>query len=108
MAVSKRIYRWLLGPIVLAVAMGGGLGASAASPSARPQASPVVLNFWDMEWGTPNTQKEEKALVAAFNASHPGIEVKFTLLSWGDYTQKYLSAVQANTAPDIGGGDSGI
>lgn len=106
MTLSRRIHRLLAVPIFLAVIVAGSLAASEAT-HASPARSPVVLNFWDMQWGTAGTQKEEQALVAAFNHTHPGIQVKFTLLSWGSYTQKLMSAVQAGTAPDIGGGDSG-
>jgi len=105
------MYGMLSAVTVLAACVAGSVATSAATPSSKvasPPHSPVELNFWDMPWGTTDTQKEEKAIVAQFNASHPDIQVKFTQLGWGDYTQKYLSAVQANNPPDVGGGDSGI
>jgi ABC-type glycerol-3-phosphate transport system substrate-binding protein len=52
--------------------------------------------------------KQLQANVNTFNRTHPGIHVVFRQLSWGDYTQKLLSAVQAGAPPDLSGGDSGI
>ena len=64
------------------------------------KAAPVVLNYWDMQWGGPPLMNQIKKNVATFNATHPSIQVKFTELSWGDYTQKILSAVQAGAPPE--------
>lgn len=83
---------------------GSGSGASPATKSSGP----VTLQYWDMEWGGPAFMNAIKKNVAEFNATHPDIHVKFTQLSWGDYMQKIISAVQAGTPPDISGGDSGI
>jgi multiple sugar transport system substrate-binding protein len=69
---------------------------------------PVQLNYWDMQWGSPAFMNQIKKNVEEFNKEHPDIQVKFTQLSWGDYQQKLLSAVQAGNPPDVGGGDSGI
>jgi len=91
--------------------------APAAEPTAEgPQAQPtlvaasnaVVLNYWDMQWGGPAFMNQLQDNVTEFNRTHPEIFVNFQQLSWGDYTQKLLSAVQAGNPPDIGGGDSGI
>jgi ABC-type glycerol-3-phosphate transport system substrate-binding protein len=61
-----------------------------------------------MQWGSPTFMGQLKKNVAEFNKQNPNVEVKFTELSWGDYQQKLLSAVQAGNPPDVGGGDSGI
>jgi ABC-type glycerol-3-phosphate transport system substrate-binding protein len=61
-----------------------------------------------MQWGGPEFMNQLQDNVTEFNRTHPEIFVNFQQLSWGDYTQKLLSAVQAGTPPDIGGGDSGI
>jgi multiple sugar transport system substrate-binding protein len=86
-----------------AACSGGSTGGSENNSS-----GPVQLNYWDMQWGSPTFMKQLKQNVASFNSAHPDIKVKFTELSWGDYQQKLLSAVQAGNPPDIGGGDSGI
>lgn len=66
----------------------------------------VTLQYWDMQWGT--------ALMAAvqtqmeiYNAANPYVDVEYTELSWGDYNQKFLSAIAAGTPPDVSGGGSG-
>src|SRR5919204_454828 len=91
----------VLSLLVAAVAV-AAVVASAAS--AKRDAGPVELNYWDMQWGGPAFQNAIRANVNAFNKTHPKIHVKFTQLSWGDYTQKILSAVQAGSPPDMSGG----
>ena len=109
---SHRLPALLASTVLLTAVVGGGaLAASAATPATRSAARPhstIVLNYWDMQWGGPKLTNQTKANVAAFNRTHPGIVVKYQQLSWGDYTQKLLSAVQAGNPPDVGGGDSGI
>jgi multiple sugar transport system substrate-binding protein len=90
--------------------------AAAPQPTTAPQAQPTVtpasgavtLNYWDMQWGGAPFMNQIQDNVTAFNKANPKIYVKFTQLSWGDYTQKILSATQAGTPPDMSGGDSGI
>jgi multiple sugar transport system substrate-binding protein len=82
---------------------GGGGGEEQAASSGA-----VQLDYWDMQWGSPTFMNQIKKNVEEFNSEHPDIQVKFTQLSWGDYQQKLLSAVQAGNPPDVGGGDSGI
>ena len=95
----------VLALVVPAVAYGAT--ATGSGPAAR-NAEPVTLNYWDMQWGGPAFMRQIQNNVNAFNRSHPGIRVKFTQLSWGDYMQKILSAVQAGSPPDVSGGDAGI
>lgn len=76
-------------------------------PTLQPAADAVHLEYWDMQWG-PLVVVALQNLVTEFNKENPGIYVKFQQLSWGDYMQKILSAVEAGTPPDISGGDSGI
>ncbi len=104
---QRRLTSLLAIPALLLLVVGSSLAASAAAPAQRPHA-PVMLNYWDMQWGGAPFTNQVKANVAAFNKTHPGIVVKYQQLSWGDYTQKLLSAVQAGAPPDVGGGDSGI
>jgi ABC-type glycerol-3-phosphate transport system substrate-binding protein len=93
----------------LVAACGGGGGSdNATQGQGAEKGGKVVLKYWDMQWGSPTFMGQLKKNVAEFNKANPSIEVKFTELSWGDYQQKLLSAVQAGNPPDIGGGDSGI
>jgi ABC-type glycerol-3-phosphate transport system substrate-binding protein len=89
--------------MTLTAACGGSGGGSSDSASGVAN-----LQYWDMQWGSPTFMNQLKKNVDEFNKTHPKIQVKFTQLSWGDYQQKLLSAVQAGDPPDIGGGDSGI
>lgn len=77
-------------------------------PTVAPAEGAVQLQYWDMQWGSPVFMSALQNLVTEFNTSHPEIHVSFQQLSWGDYMQKLLSAVQAGTPPDMSGGDSGI
>jgi multiple sugar transport system substrate-binding protein len=77
-------------------------------PTLEPAEGAVELQYWDMAWGSEIFMSQLQNNVTEFNRQHPEIHVSFTQLSWGDYTQKLLSAVQAGNPPDIGGGDSGI
>ena len=79
-----------------------------AQPTLVPGPNAVVLNYWDMQWGGAEFMNQLQDNVTEFNRTHPDIFVNFQQLSWGDYTQKFLSAIQAGNPPDIGGGDSGI
>ncbi|HWQ14912.1 MAG TPA: sugar ABC transporter substrate-binding protein [Roseiflexaceae bacterium] len=79
-----------------------------AMPTGVPGPNAVVLNYWDMQWGGTEFMNRLQDNVTEFNKEHPEIFVNFQQLSWGDYQQKLLSAVQAGNPPDISGGDSGI
>lgn len=84
--------------------------APAATPLPTLEAAEgaTKLQYWDMAWGSAVFMSELQNIVTEFNREHPEIHVSFTQLAWGDYTQKLLSAVQAGSPPDMGGGDSGI
>jgi multiple sugar transport system substrate-binding protein len=94
--------------MIAAACGGGGGGDGSTQGQSADKNGKVVLKYWDMQWGSPTFMGQLKKNVAEFNKANPDIEVKFTELSWGDYSQKLLSAVQAGNPPDIGGGDSGI
>lgn len=94
--------------VALSAAACGGSGGGEGGGEKSESGGPVELRYWDMQWGSPAFMNQIKKNVAQFNEEHPDIQVKFTQLSWGDYQQKLLSAVQAGNPPDIGGGDSGI
>jgi multiple sugar transport system substrate-binding protein len=81
--------------------------APAAEEGAAAAEGPIVLQYWEMNWGEKVTAALEE-LVAEWNAANPDVQVEFTQLNWGDYVQKMLSAVAAGNPPDITGGDSGL
>jgi ABC-type glycerol-3-phosphate transport system substrate-binding protein len=113
------INRWRLSAlvlIVLALLIGACMApvptqaptAGEPAPAAGEEgAAPVTLQYWEMNWGDLVTASLEE-LVAEFNQSHPDIQVELTILNWGDYVQKMLSAVAAGNPPDVTGGDSGL
>ncbi|NLM55460.1 MAG: sugar ABC transporter substrate-binding protein [Firmicutes bacterium] len=75
--------------------------------TALASAEPVVLQFWDMQWGDAAVN-EMRAIVDDWNAANPDIQVEYDFMGWGNYREKLLAAVQAGTAPDITSGDSGM
>ena len=77
-------------------------------PTIPPAEGAVQLQYWDMQWGEASFMSALQDNVTEFNRTHPDIHVTFTQLSWADYMQKILSAIQAGNPPDISGGDSGI
>jgi multiple sugar transport system substrate-binding protein len=73
--------------MALAGCGGGGEGAAADGP--------VVLDYWG--WGTATPD-----VVAAWNASHPDIQVRHTDAGGGtDSSAKLLTATRAGDAPDV-------
>ncbi|WP_270888801.1 ABC transporter substrate-binding protein [Pedococcus sp. 5OH_020] len=106
---SKRRPRLVLAATAAAVLLASACsGGSSGDSAASKDTGPVKLRYWDMQWGSDAFQNQIKANVAEFNKTHPNIQVQFQQLSWGDYSQKLLSAVQAGNPPDMSGGDSGI
>lgn len=93
---------------VTAACSGSAASGEPSQGGTAAEGKKVVLQYWDMQWGGPALMNQIKDNVKQFNEEHPNIEVNFQQLSWGDYSQKLLSAVQAGNPPDIGGGDSGI
>ncbi|MFD9794792.1 ABC transporter substrate-binding protein [Streptomyces sp. NPDC059070] len=74
----------------------GGGDDSAGGDGKGTAAKPVSLTFW--AW-----QKGSKDVVDAFNASHPGIRVKFEEIPSGNAGgyAKISNAVKAGNAPDL-------
>ncbi|MBR7828859.1 extracellular solute-binding protein [Actinospica sp. MGRD01-02] len=81
---------------LLAVGIGLISGCSSTSSPSSSQtgsaAKPAVLNFWGWANGQP-------AVVAAFNASHKNIQVKYTTVTSAAYLQQLSNAVKAGNAP---------
>ncbi|MFD6419734.1 ABC transporter substrate-binding protein [Streptomyces sp. NPDC060194] len=82
---------------VLATACGGGDGDTAADKGGTGSADrPVAITYWSWMPGT-------KEMAAAFNASHPDIEVTFAEIPAGlnGGYDKVAKAVKAGNAPDV-------
>lgn len=73
------------------------------APATAAPAQKVKLEYWDMAWGDKLMGAIQEN-VKAFNDSHPNIEVKYTELAWGDYNQKFQSAIASGNPPDVAGG----
>lgn len=79
---------------VAAVAM-AGCGGGEGGGDTRSGDGPVVLDFWG--WGTATPD-----VVAAWNASHPDVQVRHTDAGGGtDSSAKLLTATRAGDAPDV-------
>ncbi|MFJ8042477.1 ABC transporter substrate-binding protein [Kitasatospora sp. NPDC096147] len=75
----------------------GGSGTTAAAPGEQAaDGKPVSLTFWGWAKGT-------KDVVAAFNASHPNVQITFEEIPSGNAGgyAKIANAVKAGNAPDV-------
>src|SRR5437763_3700326 len=81
--------------LMLLLAACGGSSTGSTSGSGATSSGPVTLNFWS--W-VPGIDKS----VAAFNKSHPNIQVKWSNVGAGpaEYNKLY-TAIKANNEPDI-------
>jgi multiple sugar transport system substrate-binding protein len=62
-------------------------------------AEDVIINYMTFS-ASPNYIEELEATIAAFEASHPGIKVKYETAGWEAYFTKLQTVVAANKAPD--------
>ncbi len=69
---------------------------AALSLSAASAATTIDYATWD---GT--RQKADEALIAAFNKSHPDVQVKYNLVPWGVYWQKAAAMVAGGSTFDV-------
>ena len=83
------------GQAALAFAGGGVLGCH---PRGSGQ-EPVTIRFWN-GWTGPDGAKA-LAIVRAFNAAHPGIQVRMQRIDWGTYYNKLFVAGIAGRAPEV-------
>lgn len=60
----------------------------------------IKLTFWDMFSGGDG--EFMTALVKEFNETHPDIEVEETVITWGDYYNRLMTASLAGKGPDVG------
>lgn len=62
-------------------------------------AEDVTISYMTFS-ASPNYIEELEATIAAFEASHPGIRVKYETAGWDAYFTKLQTVVAANKAPD--------
>jgi multiple sugar transport system substrate-binding protein len=75
--------------------------ASQGSGGAKGYAGPTVeLQFWNGFTGGDGPFMRK--LVDQFNKDHPKINVKMTVMQWGDYYTKLPTAVSTGRGPDLG------
>lgn len=66
----------------------------------RNDDSRTVVRFWHF-WSEPRQRAVVDSLVTAFEREHPEIDVRVTILSWGDGKTKLQVAFNAGTPPDL-------
>src|SRR5690606_41176010 len=62
--------------------------------------STAFRSFWNGFTGGDGPVMQK--LVDTFNAEHPNITVKMTVMEWADYYAKIPSAVSSGNGPDVG------
>jgi len=93
MPLSRRRALSLLG---LTLAAGG-----CAVPAARrPAAGARQLQVWTLDLA-PRFNPFLERVIAAWEARHPGVKVRWTDVPWSSVERKLLAAVFARTAPDL-------
>ena len=75
-----------------------GLLLMALSPMAL--AEDVVLQYWMWD-PDPTIQELEKAIIAAFEETHPGIKIEMTAIASSDYWTKMAAMAAAKQLPDV-------
>ncbi|MCL4559204.1 MAG: ABC transporter substrate-binding protein [Chloroflexi bacterium] len=81
-------------------ATGATQAPSAAPTTVSAGGAPVVINFWHGQ--SQSQQTALNALVAQFNATHPGIKVVATYQgTYSDLYNKVTAAVAAGSPPDL-------
>ncbi|NJN88657.1 MAG: sugar ABC transporter substrate-binding protein [Leptolyngbyaceae cyanobacterium SL_7_1] len=101
MITMRRWIRWW------AFALTGLLLSSviSCSPSSPEASTPAEAGAQEVEFWTMQLQPEFtdyfNDLIASFEQENPGVTVKWVDVPWADMPSKILTAVSANTAPDV-------
>ena len=84
------------------LALGSGSAALAACAPRRPAAGDAgrVLTLWTLDLA-PRFNSYLRAVIAAWEAENPGVQVRWTDVPWSAVERKLLAAVFARTAPDL-------
>jgi putative chitobiose transport system substrate-binding protein len=91
LALLGLLLSWMIG-------CGGGSVNSDNAPSDGSQGSEV--EFWTMQL-QPEFTDYFNQLIASFEAENPGVTVRWVDVPWADMQSKILTAVSAQTAPDV-------
>ncbi|MBF2077209.1 MAG: sugar ABC transporter substrate-binding protein [Synechococcales cyanobacterium T60_A2020_003] len=74
--------------------------ASAPQSSTSATDGTQDVEFWTMQL-QPEFTDYFNQLIAEFETENPGVKVRWTDVPWADMQSKILTAVSANTAPDV-------
>jgi ABC-type glycerol-3-phosphate transport system substrate-binding protein len=74
--------------------------AGSAPASATPVPEPVALRFQSLAWQEP-VIATNKAIVDAWNAANPLIQVEYVQGDWGSVHDQLVTQLQSGTAPDL-------
>lgn len=83
---------------LLGLVLSWAVSCSPSTPSASTRTPEV--EFWTMQL-QPQFTDYFNQLIASFEQENPGIKVKWVDVPWADMQSKILTAVSANTAPDV-------
>jgi multiple sugar transport system substrate-binding protein len=87
---GKRIRMWLL-----------GFCAAVLATTAWAQPKPVELEFPSWQFEEPGAGDYWTAIIAAFEASHPGVKIKKQQIPFREYVDKMTVRFAGNNPPDI-------
>lgn len=83
---------------LLGLVLSWAVSCSPSTPSASTRTPEV--EFWTMQL-QPQFTDYFNQLIASFEQENPGVKVKWVDVPWADMQSKILTAVSANTAPDV-------
>ncbi|WP_245601577.1 ABC transporter substrate-binding protein [Hamadaea tsunoensis] len=82
------------------VATASLLSACSADDSPEQSTGPVKLRFLSLAWQKESVEAN-KAIVAAWNAANPNIQVEYVQGDWNSVHDQMLTAFEGGDAPDI-------
>lgn len=62
---------------------------------------PVTISYWHYQ-PTPSRTELEKANIAEFESLNPGVKVEYIPVPWEQAHEKYITAIMAGKAADVG------
>ena len=105
MALFKKLRKgllWGLCGLFLSwlISCGGGPTTTSNNSTAPNPAGAANLAFWTMQLQPQHTNFFNN-LIRDFSRDHPGVQVNWVDIPWEAMASKILTAVSANTAPDV-------
>lgn len=83
-----------------ALALVAGLLGGCSPPGGGAGDGPVRLSFQSLAWQKESVDAN-KALVAAWNAAHPEVQVRYVQGSWSSVHDQLLTSFEGGEAPDV-------